>query len=236
MTILITAALLAIAHVPGCEQRPAARAGKDSTGTTPAAAGPAFVLLKTSRGDIALELDMAKSPITVENFLGYVRGGFYNGTMFHQCTPGFIVQAGGFDGKLVQKPTQAPIKNEWENGLKNVRGSVSMARSTAADSATSQFFVNLADNGTLDGADGQAGSAVFGWVVRGMDVIDAIAATPTGDKSVTDLRGNAVVLRGVPVEMVTILSAAQVSEPEARGPVRPTTKLQSPGGGFSIEP
>ena len=233
LTTLATATLVATAFLVGCGQNPNARTassptGKDTAAALPAASGPVFVLLKTDRGDIALELDSAKAPISVGNFLGYVRSGFYDGTVFHRSTPGFIVQGGGYDAKLAEKPTRAPIKNEWTNGLKNVRGTVSMARGTAPDSATCQFFVNLADNGNLDGTNGDAGSAVFGRVVRGMDILEKIAAIPTADKPATNSSGGATVLRGVPSQTVTIISAKEVTAAEATGPV-------TAGANFSIE-
>jgi peptidyl-prolyl cis-trans isomerase A (cyclophilin A) len=233
MTTLATATLVATALLFGCGQNPNASTassptGKDAPAALPAPSGPVFVLLKTDRGDVALQLDPAKAPISVGNFMGYVRSGFYDGTVFHRCTPGFIVQGGGYDAKLAEKPTKAPIKNEWTNGLKNARGTVSMARGTAPDSATSQFFVNLADNGTLDGTNGDAGSAVFGRVVRGMDVLEKIAAIPTADKPATNSSGGATVLRGVPTQTVTIISAKEVTAAEATGPA-------TAGSNFSIE-
>ena len=189
--------------------------------------------MKTDRGDIALELDVAKAPVSVRNFREYLNAGFYDGTVFHRCSPGFVVQGGGYDTAFREKATRSPITNEWTNGVKNLRGTVSMARGTAPDSATSQFFVNLADNAGLDGANGQAGSAVFGRVVRGMDVLDAVAASPTGDKAATNLGGRTTVLRNVPMQAVTILSAKEASAAEAIGTGAPAPASKSPQ--FSIE-
>jgi len=132
------------------------------------------VLLETSMGNILIELDAEKAPITVENFLKYVDDGFYDGTVFHRVVPTFMIQGGGFtpDGK--EKATRPPIKNEWANGLKNKRGTIAMARTAAPDSATAQFFINVKDNLFLSEPRGGAGYAVFGEVVEGMDVVDRI--------------------------------------------------------------
>ncbi len=140
--------------------------------------GPA-VVLETSMGTIVLGLFPDKAPITVRNFLRYVRQGHYDGTVFHRVIPDFMVQGGGFDANLRQKPTQAPIVNEAKNGLRNSRGTVAMARTNAPNSATSQFFVNLKENHRLDYGIGGAGYTVFAEVVEGMDVVDRIAGVPT---------------------------------------------------------
>lgn len=139
------------------------------------------VRVKTTLGDFVIELDKEKAPITVENFLTYVNDGFFKQTIVHRVVPGFVVQAGGYDADFQQKPTRPPIKNEWRNGLKNLRGTLSMARTSDADSATSQFFINLVDNDALDMARPQTGNAayaVFGRVVEGWDVIEKIVAAP----------------------------------------------------------
>ena len=129
------------------------------------------VVLDTSFGKIEIELDPVKAPISTDNFLKYVDSGFYNNTIFHRVIPGFMVQGGGFTSQMAQKPTRDPIKNEASNGLHNVRGTLSMARTSNPNSATSQFFINVADNAFLDpGRD--AGYAVFAKVVNGMDVVD----------------------------------------------------------------
>jgi len=139
-----------------------------------------LVTLQTNLGDITLELDREHAPISVENFLRYVDEGYYEGTIFHRVIPGFMIQGGGYDENL--RPagkTHPPIKNEWRNGLKNTRGTIAMARTQVADSATSQFFINLVDNAFLDQPRDGAAYAVFGRVVQGMDVVDRIAQIPT---------------------------------------------------------
>jgi peptidyl-prolyl cis-trans isomerase A (cyclophilin A) len=133
--------------------------------------------MATSAGDIVIELDAAKAPGTVANFLGYVRSGHYDGTVFHRVIDGFMIQGGGMDARLREKPTKAPIKLEAGNGLSNVRGTLAMARTSNPDSATAQFFINVADNPRLDSFGG--GYAVFGRVIEGMDVVDRIRAVPT---------------------------------------------------------
>ncbi|MHB0980258.1 MAG: peptidylprolyl isomerase [Thermoleophilia bacterium] len=140
------------------------------------------VELKTSMGVIVLELDSAAAPISTENFLAYVADGSYDGTIFHRVIPGFMAQGGGFTLDMNQKASKPPIKNEAGNGLKNLRGTVAMARTGVVDSATAQFFINLVDNGFLDHTANTPqgyGYAVFGKVVSGMDVADAMAAAPT---------------------------------------------------------
>jgi peptidyl-prolyl cis-trans isomerase A (cyclophilin A) len=141
------------------------------------------VLLTTSLGEIEIELAADKAPISVDNFLGYVDSGYYAGTQFHRVIPGFMVQGGGFDAELQQKQTRAPIKNEADNGLHNVRGTLAMARTQVRDSATSQFFINHKDNAFLDHGSRDFGYAVFGKVVRGMEVVDQIAQVPTGNRA-----------------------------------------------------
>jgi peptidyl-prolyl cis-trans isomerase A (cyclophilin A) len=138
------------------------------------------VILETTKGAITIELYPDRAPVTVENFLAYVDSGFYNGTIFHRVIPKFMVQAGGLTPDMRQKETRAPIKNEADNGLRNSRGTVAMARSQDINSATSQFFINLADNSFLDHGVRDFGYAVFGRVTEGMDVVDRIAAVPTG--------------------------------------------------------
>jgi len=149
-----------------------------------AAASPAAdtrpkVALQTSMGTIRIALEAEKSPVSVQNFLAYVRAGHYDGTVFHRVIPGFMVQGGGFDAQMSQKAVRAPIKNESANGLSNRRGTLAMARTNDPDSATAQFFINVADNGRLDSRGGQPGYAVFGEVIEGMDVADRIVAVPT---------------------------------------------------------
>ncbi len=142
--------------------------------------GKVVVTLETNKGTVELELDASKAPASVANFLRYVRSGHYDGTIFHRVIPGFMIQGGGFNVDMEQKPTDDPIKNEGSNGLKNVRGSIAAARTNAPDSATAQFFINVKDNDNLDypSFDGH-GYAVFGRVVQGMDVIDAMVGSPT---------------------------------------------------------
>ncbi|WP_406627973.1 peptidylprolyl isomerase A [Pectobacterium carotovorum] len=137
------------------------------------------VLLTTSAGNIELSLDNQKAPVSVKNFVEYVNNGFYNGTTFHRVIPGFMVQGGGFSGEMSQKATNAPIKNEADNGLRNQRGTIAMARTSDKDSATSQFFINVADNAFLDHGQRDFGYAVFGKVVKGMEVVDKISQVPT---------------------------------------------------------
>ena len=139
-------------------------------------------VLHTTYGDITIELDTAKAPETAANFAQYVRDGFYNGTIFHRVIPNFMIQGGGFDDKMNQKPTRDPIKNEADNGLSNQTGTLAMARTSDPHSASAQFFINVADNHFLDKARSQDGwgYAVFGKVVDGMDVVNKIKAVPTG--------------------------------------------------------
>jgi len=143
-----------------------------------------IAVLETSVGVIEIELDREKAPVTVDNFVAYVEEGFYDGLVFHRVIEGFMVQGGGFQPDGTWKEGHDPITNEARNGLKNERGTIAMARSSDPDSATSQFFINTVDNQGLDypNPDGH-GYAVFGRVVEGMDVVDAIEAAPTGDKA-----------------------------------------------------
>ena len=141
------------------------------------------VRLKTSMGDIVISLEPQKAPETVENFLSYVRDGFYDGTIFHRVIDGFMIQGGGFTTDYTKKPTREPIANEADNGLQNVRGSIAMARTSDPHSATAQFFINVADNDFLNHTAQTSqgwGYVVFGMVIEGMDVVDQIKATPTG--------------------------------------------------------
>jgi peptidyl-prolyl cis-trans isomerase A (cyclophilin A) len=142
------------------------------------------VRLDTSAGEIVLELDREKAPRTVDNFLQYVRAGHYEGTIFHRVIEGFMIQGGGMDAQMREKPTRAPIPLESRNGLNNVRGTVAMARTAVPDSATAQFFINVVDNAFLDAAQARDGNgyAVFGKVVSGMDVVDRIRIVPTSNK------------------------------------------------------
>ena len=158
------------------------------------------VLITTTNGEIEIELDPVKAPISTKNFLAYVDKGFYTNTIFHRVIPGFMVQGGGFTQQMSQKPTEAPIKNEASNGLHNVRGTLSMARTNDPNSATSQFFINVADNAFLDpGRD--AGYAVFAKVTKGMDVVDQIVNSRTTVKNG---------MRDVPADPVFIKSAKRI--------------------------
>ncbi|HJV60515.1 MAG TPA: peptidylprolyl isomerase [Albitalea sp.] len=142
------------------------------------------VKLATTMGDIVLQLDAAKAPKTVDNFVQYVKAGHYNGTVFHRVIPNFMIQGGGMTPDLKEKPTRAPIPLEARNGLKNARGTVAMARTMDPNSATAQFFINVKDNDFLDAENARDGNgyAVFGKVVAGMDVVDKIRNVPTGSK------------------------------------------------------
>ncbi len=158
------------------------------------------VLMKTSKGDITIELNAAKAPITVKNFLSYVQDGYFAGTIFHRVIPGFMIQGGGLTADMHEKASKPAIKNEAGNGLKNNRGTIAMARTPEVDSATCQFFINLVNNNGLDHKDDTEngfGYCVFGKVVAGMDVVDAIAKVKTGNRS-----GH----QNVPLEPITILS------------------------------
>lgn len=139
-----------------------------------------MVVMHTNLGDITIEVFEDEAPKSAANFVQYVRDGFYDGTIFHRVIPGFVIQGGGFDESYKQKKTRDPITNEADNGVKNDRGTLSMARTSDPNSATSQFFVNLSDNAPLDPSRGNAGYAVFGKVTDGMDVVDKIADGQTG--------------------------------------------------------
>jgi cyclophilin family peptidyl-prolyl cis-trans isomerase len=156
-----------------------------AAGARAAEGGNPVVLMKTSMGDIKIELDKAKAPVTVDNFLGYVNDKFYDGTTFHRVIPAFMIQGGGFDKDMTQKKTKAPIKNEAGNGLKNTIGTIAMARTSDPNSATAQFFINTKDNAFLDHKNDTAqgyGYAVFGKVVDGMDVVKKIEQVQTTTK------------------------------------------------------
>jgi len=162
-----------------------------------------MIRFETSLGDFTVELYEKEAPISVANFLRYIDDGFFDGTIFHRIVPGFVIQGGGFTEDLAQKRTLAPIKNEADNGLKNARGTLSMARTNDVDSATSQFFVNLKDNDFLDHKRGNFGYAVFARVTEGMDVVDKIAAVETGRRRGFD---------DVPVEPVIMKSVRRAAK------------------------
>jgi peptidyl-prolyl cis-trans isomerase B (cyclophilin B) len=164
------------------------------------------VKLTTTMGDIVLELYPDKAPVTVENFLKYVKDGYYNGTVFHRVIDGFMIQGGGLDANLKSKPTRGPIKNEADNGLKNEPYTIAMARTGDPNSATSQFFINVADNQFLNHKSKSAaeyGYAVFGKVVQGKEVVDKIKAVPTGRQGMYE---------NVPTTPVTITQATILSQ------------------------
>ena len=157
-----------------------------------------MVVFETTLGNITIKTFPDKAPISVENFLKYVDDGYFDDTIFHRVIPGFMVQGGGFTEDMAQKPTNAPIKNEADNGLKNDRGTLSMARTSDVNSATSQFFINLKENDFLNNGSRDFGYAVFAEVSEGMDVVDKIAEVKTGNNA-----GHG----DVPVEPIKIISA-----------------------------
>jgi len=163
-----------------------------------------MVLMQTSKGDITIELDAEKAPLTVSNFLDYVKDGFYDGTIFHRVIENFMIQGGGMTAGMEQKKTKAPVKNEADNGLKNRRGTIAMARTQVVDSATAQFFINVVDNDFLDHqakTPSGYGYAVFGRVTDGMDTVDTIRKVPTGSSGMH---------QDVPREPVTITKVTVV--------------------------
>jgi peptidyl-prolyl cis-trans isomerase A (cyclophilin A) len=145
--------------------------------------GNPIVVIETSMGDVTIELNKDKAPVTVENFLAYVKAGYYKGTIFHRVIKGFMIQGGGFGLDMQRKATRPPIVNEAKNGLNNARGTIAMARTADPDSATSQFFINTVNNQSLDYSPANPGYAVFGKVTAGMDVVEKIEAGPTGAKA-----------------------------------------------------
>lgn len=162
-----------------------------------------MVVFETSHGTIKLEMLTEEAPVSVENFLQYVDDGHFDDTIFHRVMPGFVIQGGGFTADMEQKPTREPIKNEADNGVKNTRGSLSMARTQDVGSATCQFFMNLVDNEFLDHGTRDFGYAVFARVVEGMDVVDAIAKVPTANNGFH---------QNVPVEPVVVTRATQIED------------------------
>lgn len=178
-------------------------ANKDSTTMSTANNNP-VVLMKTNKGDIKIELFADKAPVSVKNFLEYVNNGHYNGTIFHRVIDGFMIQGGGFTKDMKQKGTLPAISNEADNGLKNERGTLAMARTSDINSATAQFFINVKDNDFLNFRSKKPqeyGYAVFGKVIEGMDVVDAIKKVKTGNKG---MHGD------VPVDAVEILDVSVV--------------------------
>lgn len=221
LALALTLPAFALAQTPATPAKPAAKAAAKTVAAKPAAKvpskaeakaeataatnapAPSKVLLKTNLGDITLELYPDKAPKSVENFLTYVKLGFYDGTIFHRVIAGFMIQGGGFTPDLRQKKTRAPVVNESKNGLSNLRGTLAMARTADPNSATAQFFINTVDNPRLDYAgDANPGYCVFGKVVAGLDVVDKIRAVPTGAQGPfpSDVPTTAVV-----IEKATIL-------------------------------
>ncbi len=216
---LILAGLILPAAALAQAPAPSADAAAPQNVAAPAAPSPR-VTLHTNLGDIVIELAQDKAPLSTENFLTYVKDGFYNGTVFHRVIDNFMAQGGGYTADLQPKPTRAPIKNEANNGLSNVRGSVAMARTGDPNSATAQFFINLVDNPRLDYVSDQNGMtwgyAVFGNVVEGLDVVDKIRAIPTG--------GQGPFRTDVPTQPVVIERAEVLVAPTApAAPVAPST-------------
>ncbi len=191
----------------------------------PSHTGP-FVALdvaqgRTPLGTITIALDAQKAPLSVENFLQYVRSGHYDGTTFHRVMQGFMIQGGGYTPEMEEKPTRPPIPNESRNGLRNSRGTIAMARLDSPNSATSQFFINLRDNHRLDFGISGAGYAVFGEVVDGMDLVDKIAAVPTTTRGPHE---------NVPQVSVLIRRAREVTAPPAKAaePAKPAAEPAPP--------
>lgn len=200
VSLLAVAALLSGA--------PAALAESSAEKAPEAATTNPVVKIKTSMGEITAELDAKNAPVSTSNFVEYARSGYYDGTIFHRVIPNFMIQGGGMDANLAPKAgARAPIRNEADNGLKNTRGTLAMARTSDPNSATSQFFINVTDNGFLDHRSkmpSQYGYAVFGKVTEGMDVVDRIKAVKTGNKGM---------MQNVPVEPVLIESVTVVETP-----------------------
>jgi cyclophilin family peptidyl-prolyl cis-trans isomerase len=195
---LVAVIMLAAQGVRAQDSKPAAPAAPDAkpAETSQPLKGIVKATLETSKGTLELELDADKAPLSVANFVNYAKKGHYDGTIFHRVIPGFMIQGGGFTADMQQKPTDKPIQCESKNGLKNARGTLAMARTSDPHSATSQFFINVKDNGFLDfpGQDGW-GYCVFGKVAKGLDVVDAIVAVPSTTKAPH---------QNVPVDPITI--------------------------------
>jgi cyclophilin family peptidyl-prolyl cis-trans isomerase len=195
---IIVAAGLQAPGVPGAAPKPSG-----APASRPASANPVVVIV-TSLGEITVELFQDRAPVSVANFLQYTNDGFYAGTIFHRVVPRFVIQGGGLTARMDEKPARPPIQNEATNGLRNLRGTLSMARTRALRSATSQFYINLADNVPLDHrgfTPDDFGYAVFGRVVAGMDVVDAIAAVKTGTSSpYQDVPVEPVVIKNVTIK------------------------------------
>ena len=194
MNVLFASMVVAVAQMGAPATQPAQPAA--------AAAGP-VVVLETTLGAITIELKQDKAPITVDNFVKYVNEKHYDGTIFHRVIPDFRIQGGGMDASMTEKATRPPIRNEAKNGLRNLRGTIAMARTNAPDSAKAQFFINVKNNAALDYGIGGAGYAVFGEVTSGMDVVDRIVAVRRGNKSGHE---------NVPIEPVFIKTARIIAK------------------------
>jgi peptidylprolyl isomerase/peptidyl-prolyl cis-trans isomerase B (cyclophilin B) len=214
LSLLSTGLFLAtlVLGISGCG---ASEPGKQTVSTAPAAGEPANprVLIETSRGNITVEVFARNAPKSAANFLDHVKRGFYDGTIFHRVIPGFMIQGGGMTADMGEKPKGAPVMNEADNGLRNLRGTLAMARTGDPHSATSQFFVNVADNSFLNHRGKSVegwGYAVFGQVVDGMDVVDAIVAVPRGRRGPHDDVPNEPIV----MQRVTLLPAATPASPQ----------------------
>jgi len=202
LACLIPAIILAVTCVAQVDEPASKLEGQDKDKKQDMS--PVRVVMKTSLGDIVIELDREKAPVTCANFLNYIDKKFYDGIIFHRVIPHFVIQGGGFTSDMQKKPTEAPIENEWQNGLKNVRGTLSMARlGGKPNSATSQFFINVKDNPSLDKPGDGAAYAVFARVVDGMDVVDKIRKVETASR-----QGH----RDVPVKPVMIEKVVRLAD------------------------
>ena len=207
--ILITAALLL------------AQAAAASPSPRPSASPGPVATVETSLGRIRIALDQEKAPVSVANFVKYARAGHYSGTVFHRVIPGFMIQGGGMTAELKEKPTSPPIRNEARNGVRNLRGSIAMARTNDPNSATAQFFINVKDNPSLDFGIQGAGYAVFGQVIEGMDVVDKIVAVSTKNTGpYQNVPVTAVVIKSVRVEG----TGAAAAKPAAAGAASPAPR------------
>ena len=216
--MLCAALALALAQTPTPSPSPSGDATPAPT-PRPVPTGPT-VTITTSLGPIKAVLYKEKSPITVDNFLRYVRSGFYDGTVFHRVMPQFMIQGGGMTPDMQEKPTQAPIRNEAKNGVRNSRGTLAMARTSDPNSATSQFFINVRDNHSLDFGIRGAGYAVFGEVTEGMEVVDRIVGVATMAKGPHE---------NAPVTAVVIRSVRETGDTSGARPAAPGSPAASPG-------
>ena len=208
--LMVVFLAISVVCVSGCDEnggKPLATKVEQDVAAVPQEAGSVLVKLATTLGDIVLELDRETAPITVANFLQYVNDGFFDGLIFHRVRPGFMIQGGGFDNNLKKKSTRAAIVNETGNQVRNLRGTIAMARLGAPNSATSQFFINHKNNPALDYDGLYGGYAVFGKVVEGMSVVDVIATVKRQPKTAK----NGQDLPDCPAKNVIITSAKVIS-------------------------